>query len=133
MPLIKSHSDEDREKNIKEMIAAGHEPEQAVAASYANQRKYKKMAEGGMVMESVQDTMPRSLEEQNLDSQPYNHEELLAKALSGEYTQDGKTGMASGGMVMPPEKEPHAQDKGPLISEEAMEALRKKKKTWNYA
>jgi hypothetical protein len=49
MPLIKSHSKEAREKNIKEMIAAGHDPKQAVAAAYANQRKYKKMAEGGLI------------------------------------------------------------------------------------
>lgn len=38
MPLIKSSSNEARQTNIKEMIAAGHKPDQAVAASYANQR-----------------------------------------------------------------------------------------------
>lgn len=51
MPLMKSHTDEAREQNIKEMIAAGHDPDQAVAAGYANQRKYKKMAEGGQVID----------------------------------------------------------------------------------
>ena len=41
MPLVKSGSDKARQKNIKEMIAAGHEPKQAVAASYDNQRRAK--------------------------------------------------------------------------------------------
>jgi len=40
MPLEKSGSKEAREKNIEEMIKAGHDPKQAVAAGYANQRKY---------------------------------------------------------------------------------------------
>lgn len=39
MPLIKSKSNKVREKNIKEMIASGHDPKQAVAAGYAVQRK----------------------------------------------------------------------------------------------
>lgn len=39
MPLIKSASNSARETNIKEMIAAGHKPAQAVAASYHNQRQ----------------------------------------------------------------------------------------------
>ncbi len=39
MPLIKSASKEARQENIKEMIASGHKPAQAVAASYANQRE----------------------------------------------------------------------------------------------
>lgn len=39
MPLIKSASKEARQENIKEMIHAGHPVNQAVAASYANQRE----------------------------------------------------------------------------------------------
>lgn len=39
MPLIKSASNEARQENIKEMIHAGHPVNQAVAASYANQRE----------------------------------------------------------------------------------------------
>lgn len=39
MPLIKSSSNAARETNIKEMIDAGHKPDQAVAASYHNQRE----------------------------------------------------------------------------------------------
>jgi hypothetical protein len=39
MPLIKSSSNKARETNIKEMIASGHEPRQAVAAAYHNQRE----------------------------------------------------------------------------------------------
>lgn len=40
MPLIKSGSDVAREKNVKEMISSGHDPKQAVAAAYSNQRKF---------------------------------------------------------------------------------------------
>lgn len=93
MPLIKSHTDEAREKNIDEMIRAGHEPEQAVAASYANQRKYKKMAEGGEVgeMDTIEhDPNPRNIVELNEDAEVNRMEpdegvddnHLLAKALA---------------------------------------------------
>lgn len=41
MPLEKSGSKEARNRNIKEMIASGHKPAQAVAAAYSNQRKYE--------------------------------------------------------------------------------------------
>jgi len=63
MPLIKSHTDEARQKNIEEMIKAGHEPKQAVAAAYANQRKYKKMYDGGAVEKDYAD------EEEEIESQ----------------------------------------------------------------
>jgi hypothetical protein len=42
MPLIKSASDEARNKNIAEMIHSGHAPKQAEAASYANQREMER-------------------------------------------------------------------------------------------
>jgi len=48
MPLMKGHSKQVVSKNISEMIKAGHKPKQAIAASLANARKYRKMAEGGM-------------------------------------------------------------------------------------
>jgi hypothetical protein len=38
VPLIHSSSDKARQENIKEMIDAGHPINQAVAASYHNQR-----------------------------------------------------------------------------------------------
>jgi len=38
MPLIKSTSNKARQENIREMISSGHPPNQAVAASYQNQR-----------------------------------------------------------------------------------------------
>ena len=44
MPLIKSKSNKVRSKNIEEMIAAGHPPEQAEAAAYDVQRKAKAKA-----------------------------------------------------------------------------------------
>lgn len=42
MPLIKSKSNKARNKNVAEMIKAGHPIAQAVAASYSIQRKAKK-------------------------------------------------------------------------------------------
>ena len=39
MPLTKSPTKAARQKNIKEMIAAGHPPKQAVAAAYDTQRR----------------------------------------------------------------------------------------------
>ena len=42
MPLEKSGSNVARSRNIAEMIRAGHPRAQAVAASYSNQRKYKR-------------------------------------------------------------------------------------------
>lgn len=39
MPLIKSGSNSARQENIKEMIHSGHPVNQAVAASYHNQRE----------------------------------------------------------------------------------------------
>lgn len=42
MPLIRSTSKKARQTNIREMIEAGHDPRQAVAASYRNQRDAKK-------------------------------------------------------------------------------------------
>lgn len=39
MPLIKSKTNEARQKNIREMINSGHPVKQAVAAAYNNQRE----------------------------------------------------------------------------------------------
>ncbi len=41
MPLFPGLSKKTREKNIQEMIEAGHDPKQAVAAAYAKQREAK--------------------------------------------------------------------------------------------
>ena len=40
MPLEKSASKAARSANIAEMIRSGHPRDQAIAAAYANQRKY---------------------------------------------------------------------------------------------
>lgn len=42
MPLKKGTSNAVREKNVEEMIKAGHPPKQAVAAAYRQQRASKK-------------------------------------------------------------------------------------------
>lgn len=51
MPLKKSGSEKSLHENIKEMIKSGHKHKQAVAAALTQQRKYKKMYDGGMVEE----------------------------------------------------------------------------------
>lgn len=51
MPLKKGHSHEVISSNIHEMVKAGHPVKQAVAAALAHARKYKKMAEGGEVVD----------------------------------------------------------------------------------
>ena len=45
MPLEKSPSNQAREQNIKEMLAAGHPLNQSLAAAYATQRKAKGKSE----------------------------------------------------------------------------------------
>lgn len=50
MPLHKGHSPEIVRANIKEMVKSGYRPKQAVAASLAKARKYKKMSDGGQVV-----------------------------------------------------------------------------------
>lgn len=49
--MKKGHSHQVISENIHEMVKAGHPIKQAVAASLASARKYKKMYEGGEVIE----------------------------------------------------------------------------------
>lgn len=64
MPMINSHTDEAREKNIQEMIDAGHDPKQAVAAGYAHQEKMKKMASGGEVIDDFDDDASSDMDQE---------------------------------------------------------------------
>ncbi len=49
MPLKPGHGHKVVSENIKEMVKSGHPLRQAIAASLSNSRKYKKMAEGGII------------------------------------------------------------------------------------
>lgn len=49
MPMGKGNSRKVISGNIKEMVRSGHPVKQAIAASLSEARKYKKMADGGMV------------------------------------------------------------------------------------
>lgn len=107
MPLHPGHSDDVREKNIKEMIDAGHDPKEAVGAAYANQRKYKKMAAGGMVQDDelseydkiedeTSDPHTGLFEEQDdshlsndLSEDPEHHEMLANKLMMAETEGNG--------------------------------------------
>ena len=78
MPLKKGHSREVISHNIKEMVASGHKPKQAIAAALANARKYKKMAEGGEIeMEGSPEDLHEeaALRSQSLGSVDSAHDE----------------------------------------------------------
>jgi ribosomal protein L12E/L44/L45/RPP1/RPP2 len=51
MPLKPGKSKETIQQNIDEMIAAGHKPDEAVAAAYSSARKTSPMSDGGEVTE----------------------------------------------------------------------------------
>jgi hypothetical protein len=141
MPLSPGHSDEVREKNIREMIAAGHEPRDAVGAAYANQRKYKKMAEGGMIAknpmtendieESLNGEHERGLfelqgashEDENLGERPETNLNL-AHAISRTENMAGGNGAVSSD-IDPDETTDFPES---YFAEEAKKALRAKKK-----
>lgn len=66
MPLKKGSSREVVNSNIHEMVRSGYKPKQAVAASLANARKYKKMAMGGKVDDDKQ-----------VDHMGYSHDDSM--------------------------------------------------------
>lgn len=65
MPLKKGTSKATRQSNIEEMIEAGHEPKQAVAAAYRQQR------------ESAEKKRPRETDKRSRDVQ--NHLDGMRK------------------------------------------------------
>lgn len=86
MPLHPGHSKEVIQKNIDEMIAAGHDPKQAVAAAYSHARKY---SDGGIVSEDMdfEDHDSGSLKEPEEIPSPEDYEkdmELILKALKNK-------------------------------------------------
>lgn len=117
MPLKKGHSQEVISQNIKEMVAAGHDPKQAVAASLAHARKYRKMAEGGMVdfdddldegtnntedaqrslgeLQAQGRSMPQDVENPEMEE----HDDHLAKALYDKSQSTDALMFAEGGLV----------------------------------
>lgn len=123
MPLHPGHSDEVRSKNIEEMMSAGHPPEVAKAAAYANQRKYRKMAEGGQI-EAEMSEPHMGIYELQEDSNPEGipseipvNDEMVAQALAKK-----EDGYAMGGEV--------SSDISPEshFAEEAKKAIEKRKK-----
>lgn len=141
MTMQPGHSDEIREKNIKEMVDAGHDPKHAVAAAYANQRKYRKMALGGMVHkdemspEAMEDDMNEESERGIFEMQEASHSldgpddmpedhQKLASALSR--SED----MASGNGAVSSDIDPEETVALPesYFAEEARKALEAKKK-----
>lgn len=56
MPLKKGSSHEIVSSNVRELMNAGHPQKQAIAISLASKRKYKKMAQGGMVNEDFDES-----------------------------------------------------------------------------
>lgn len=81
MPLQKGNSSKVVSSNIKELVKAGHSPKEAIAISLASKRKYKKMAEGGMVnsdfdMEGTPEPVDAGDEEAYMSQKPSAAAEL---------------------------------------------------------
>lgn len=100
MPLKKGHSPEVIRQNVREMVAAGHDPKQAVAAALSTARKYKKMWYGGMYSEGGEVSV-----DEDDDASSYNSEQaensLGAIRDMGEYHPES---------VASPESQDHQRD-----------------------
>ncbi len=151
MPLKEGHSPEIVSGNIKEMIRSGYKPKQAIAAALAKKRKYQKMAEGGVVVDpdgalDELEGSARSLAElqEEAEARPemvaspemIDAGEMLAHALSKKVQEQEMQGYAMGGVVEeevstpvePERSEPIEPTDGGYLSDEARNAIEKKKK-----
>lgn len=112
MPFKKGHSPQVVSQNIKEMMGSGRPQKQAIAASLASARKYKKMWKGGMYGDGG---MVK-------DGAPILDQDKLKQFQQGSmFNPNGKKKMAQGGMVGSPEEyddneEPHV----PMYAEGGM-------------
>lgn len=154
MPLKKGFKPEIVSGNVRELVSSGYKPKQAVAIALSQSRKFKKMAEGGMVEEGDME-IPRDLYELNADSQqpetvanPEEHDESMrfADALRKEAeSRDGSMAMmADGGLVeddmdmeetepeMQPSPAPEDTVRAPDVTDEAMQAIADRKKRRRY-
>lgn len=138
MPLIKSGSKEAIGQNIKELRKAGHPIKQAIAISLANARKYKKMAEGGIVMPdavkklaqpemATDPQMPNPLVEEG-EERADSHEAM------GPDFSDERDQVESGGAMKPVSQSDvdrgspeHQMDEDGMLSDEIMQILKKRK------
>lgn len=119
MAMKKGHGPEVVHYNVREMMRAGHPKMQAVAAAMASSRKYKKMSDGGLVGDDMDEgagsdfdenasttlgernilgmTHPNSVESPEMqDAQKH-----LAKALFQKSEEEEMQGYAMGGLVQP--------------------------------
>lgn len=138
MPLMKSGSREAISHNIKEMRKAGHSMAQSIAASLSTARKYKKMAEGGMVMPdaikklaqpemATDPQMPNPLVEEG-EERADSHEAM------GPDFSDDRDQVESGGAMKPVSQSDvdrgspeHKMDEDGMLSDEIMQILKKRK------
>ncbi len=130
MPLIKSGKKEAVGQNIKEMMKSGYKSKQAIAASLSNQRKYKMMAEGGMVDDDLDSEHERSLYElmaqgdQMPVASPEVEKEQMSLASKLHEEHEAMEPYASGGLVEPmsgeEEPEVHAGVTSEPMSDEPM-------------
>lgn len=131
MPIKKGFSKETVSSNIKEMVRSGHKPKSAIAASLASARKYKKMYDGGMVDDDLDQEHERGLTSLMIqgDQPPIaNPEEMdmqkkLAMNLHKE--EESEEYYAMGGLVegMDGDEEPEVMHDG---TEEPMSSMPKK-------
>lgn len=117
MPLKKGHSREVVSGNIKELMGSGRPQKQSIAIALTNARKYKKMADGGMVSEDMDeglgttdaDQAERSLNQIRIEGEYHpaevmnpehqDHDQMLARALYKKGEEEEMMNYAMGGLV----------------------------------
>lgn len=81
MPLMKGNSKEVVGSNIREMMKSGRSRNESIAASLSSARKYKKMADGGMVEDDDQDEpeVPMYAEGGMVDTDPEDYNRSMTE------------------------------------------------------
>lgn len=119
MPMKKGHGPEVVHYNVREMMRAGHPKMKAVAAAMASARKYKKMSDGGLVGDDLDEgsssdfdeNASTTLGERNIlgmthpndveNPEMQDAQRSLAKALFQKSEEEEMQGYAMGGLVQP--------------------------------
>lgn len=131
MPMQKGSSQKVVSSNIKEMMKSGHPQRQAIAASLASARKYKKMAEGGMVDEDTFHDMQEDSQYPTMepDMDGPNKVQSMGQEESDKRDEidQGTTSKPSFPSNVDKGSPEHKMETGMPLSDEIMEILRKHK------
>lgn len=118
------------------MVRAGHPMKQAVAASLASKRKYKKMYKGGEVYSDIDDdagvnetqhdiqAMGESRPNKVMNPDRQMDDRMLAEALMNQHEDgDEAEGYAMGGLVQPEEDEMNGNEPSEAMESEVGEPM----------